>query len=496
MSLADSNAFVHLFGASGAGRVGTRGSVWPAVQQAFGLVFAGTLAWGVLAFPWVKGMPAGYAPVGLGCALAALVLRRRVAQAIATALGRPTERRFVAGVVLLAIVVRAVAVVTLGDAPVGDHEAYNRHALRILHGYGYGPTAYYPPGVSFWLAGAYAVFGERLLAAQLINALVGGLFTWLTYDVGRRVVDRPAARAAAVLAAVFPSLVLYATTLGYDPLLGCALMGTVALFLRRGPAALHPWWHVGAIGVVLGAATFLKPIGLLLPSVFGVAYWQHGASLRRSAFNTVVLAVFMAAVIAPWSVRNYRVLGEFVPVTTTGGVGLWVANNPSATGLSCQVPPVVEGSSEVERDRQLWRQAWRYIAAHPARFARTAVIKAAYLWGTSSTVMAGVSADRWSPWSESLAKLAINVAWVFVSALFVVAVVRGRVCSSPAVFWPLIALLAYLWGIHLFYEAQSRYHLPVLPVLFIIAGSALFDSGGPLPCGRGSRSAAESGDRR
>ncbi len=230
---------------------------------------------------------------------------------------------------------------------------------------------------------------------------------------------------------------------------------------------------VAGIGALLGTGTFIKPIGLLLPVVFGLSYWRRGTSVSRSVRNTIVMTTFLGLVIAPWTIRNYRLFGEFVPVTTCGGVGLWVANNPRSTGLSCRVPPVQADSNEAERDHQLWRQAWQQIAEHPRRFGKLVLIKAAYLWGTSTTVMASVSADRWDPLAESLAKLVINVAWVFVCSLFVVGLVRDSLCRSTVAFWPLIALLAYLWGIHQFYEAQSRYHLPLVPVLFIGAAAAL-----------------------
>jgi 4-amino-4-deoxy-L-arabinose transferase-like glycosyltransferase len=343
----------------------------------------------------------------------------------------------------------------------------------MLDGQGYGPTAYFAPGMSFWLLLVYWLFGKSLLAAWLVNAAIGGVFTWLTYDVGRRVVAAPAARLAAVLAAVFPSLVLYATTLGNDPLLGCAIFTAVTLFLRRPPAGTHPVWYVALIGVVLGAVTFLKPIGLLLPAVFGLCYWRRGATLARSLRNGAILAVVLFATILPWSIRNVLVFGEYVAVTTGGGAALWMTNHPDATALSEPPPDFPAGTTEVQNDRILWKRSWEHILHHPDRFICMLLPKAAYLWGTSSTVVSTASADRWDPNVERAAKFVINVAWTFVCVLFVTAIWRDGLCRSTIAFWPVVCLLAYLWGIHLFYEAQSRYHLAFLPVLFIGAAAAM-----------------------
>jgi 4-amino-4-deoxy-L-arabinose transferase-like glycosyltransferase len=335
--------------------------------------------------------------------------------------------------------------------------------------------------MSFWLLAIYGLFGPSLLAAQLANASLGGLLTWLTYDVGRRVVPDPAARLAAVLTAVFPSLVLYATTLGYDALLGCAILAAACLFLRRGAARSHAWWYVGLVGALLGLAAFIKPIGLLLPGVFGVSYWRRGTPVVRSVRNTLILTAALFAVVLPWSIRNDRVLGEFVLVTTSGGVGLWVTNHPGAGPLTTGLPDLPPGTTEVERDRILRSRALSFLRRHPDHLFRLAPAKAAYQWGTSSSIMAFVSADRWPRRLEDATKLVLNAAWACVCALVVVAVVRDRAFRSPHLFWPLLALLAYVWGIHQFYEAQSRYHLPVLPVLFIVAATAVLRRPATMP---------------
>jgi 4-amino-4-deoxy-L-arabinose transferase-like glycosyltransferase len=447
--------------------------VWPAAQQVFAVAFALTLAWGVLTFPAYKRLWLGYVPVAVGLVAALTLARKPAAIRIEAALRRGSDRRFLVGVIVGAVAVRATAVICLADAPVSDHAHYDAFARQMLMGRGYGPTAYYPPGMSFWLLMVYTLFGYSLTAALLVNALVGGLFTWLTYAVARHLLAVPAARLAALMTAVFPSLVLYATTVGYDVLLGCALLTAVLLFVRRRPAGTQPWPYVAAVGATLGVATFLKPIGLLLPFLFGLAYWRRGASPRRALANTGILLTAMFVVLSPWTIRNYRLFGEVVPVTTSGGVGLWVTNHPGAGPMTTALPDAVAAMPEVERSRVLGERARDYLWNHPEHLLSLAPAKAAYQWGTSSTVMSVVSADRWAPPAEALAKAVINTAWTALCAFVVLALLREGACRHAALFWPLIALLAYLWGIHQVFEAQSRYHLPFLPVMFVLAATAM-----------------------
>ncbi len=459
-----------------------RGDLWTPLQQAFGFLFATTLVWSVLAFPVYKGMLGGYVPVAVGAAMAAWLMRPRVSSRVAQWLNRPSERAFVILAVSIAVLLRVAVVVFAADEPVSDHALYDGFARRMLRGDGYGPTAYYPPGISFWLLAVYAMFGRSLTAALLANAAVGGLLTGLTWAAGRHVVPRPAARLAALGVAGFPSLVLYSATVGYDAHLGCALLLAVWLFVRRSPDEQR-WWYVAAIGVVLGVASFLKPIGLLLSIVLGVAYRRRGASWPRAGRNTMLLTVGMLALLSPWIVRNWIIFRAFVPVTTSGGAALWVTNHPGANALTTAFPELPPGTTELERDRILGAAARGYLYEHPEHLLRLAPAKAAYQWGTSSTVMAFVSADRWDPRAEAAAKAVINTTWAGFCVLLVAALVRDGVCRRTVLFWPVIALVAYIWMIHLFYEAQSRYHLPFVPLLCIVAATSLVQGARRGPAG-------------
>lgn len=445
-------------------------------QQVFGLLLAATLAWSLLAFPIYKQVLLGYVPVGLGAVIGLALALRGPRHRLTQVLQEMGEARYVLCAIGLAVLARLVALMLVGREPVSDFESYHATAVRMLNGRGFGPPSPFAPGMTFWLLGVYAVFGPSVLAAQLVNAGLGGLLTWLTYDIGRRVTPLAVARLAALSVAAFPSLVLYATTLGYDPLLSCAMLTAVALFLR-GDARHHSLAWVALIGLVLGITTYVKPIGLLMPPIFALAYWMRGATLLRTVRNGVLIFLVLYASIYPWILRNSACLGERVGLTTTGGSGLWAANNPEATGLCMPVPETPE-LSVTERDRYFWREAWAFIGRHPDRFLQLALTKSAYQWGTSSTVLAFVSADRMNPSVEAGLKLLINVAWTALCALVVVALLRDRVCRGPVLFWPLLGLLAYFWGIHLFYEAQSRYHLPFLPILAILAASAWLSPAG------------------
>ena len=86
--------------------------------------------------------------------------------------------------------------------------------------------------------------------------------------------------------------------------------------------------------------------------------------------------------------------------------------------------------------------------------------------------MSYVSADRMPPREEDVSKALLNVGW---GALFVwcaAASLRTRIWSRAALL-PAILFLGYLTAVHLFYEALSRHHITVLPILAIVAAAWL-----------------------
>jgi hypothetical protein len=426
-----------------------------------------------VAFPLVKGQASGYAPLLVGLALGLLVYRFR------TSLIRSIERmprgRFLVLLLVLATAARLMAVAYFPLEPMVDDAQFHRYALAMIRGEGYGAPgvrAWFPPGMSLVLTGWYLVTTASPLSGKILQVILGGVLVWQTLATARRLLPERLARVAALLVAASPTLVFYTATLGYEILLALVLLLSCRLAIsiadgdRRSAAAL-----VG-IGALLGVGALVKPICLLVPVLFAMTWWLLGANLVRAIGRAALVVIVMLLVISPWTLRNYRVLHAFVPISTNGGTTLYAANNPRATGLAMQVEPVAGEIDEVSRDRLRMRTALAWIVSNPGRSLELSLTKLTYTWGTSSSIMSVVSTDRLPPNAEAVCKAVLNVAW---TALFVW-------CAAAALYthgWsrrgivPATLIIAYVFGIHLFYEALSRHHVPVVPLLCIIAAAGL-----------------------
>ncbi|MES1255815.1 MAG: glycosyltransferase family 39 protein [Acidobacteriota bacterium] len=441
--------------------------------DAFGWAFCGAWALATLGFPLVKGMPAGYLPVLAGAGLGGLVWRSRAG------LGRYVEGlkpgAYLWLVLGAAVVLRAAAVAYFPLEPMVDDAQFHRYAVAMVHGGGYGAPgvrAWFPPGMSLVLAGWYFVTTPSPLAGKILQIGFSALLVWQTWATVRQFLPERVARLAALLVAVSPTLVFYTATLGYEILLALVLLLSCRLAFRVTTVHASSVPTLLAIGALLGCGALLKPICLLLPVLFAVAWWLIDGSLLRAAGRAALVVVVMLLVISPWTLRNYRVLHAFVPISTNGGTTLYSANNPRATGLAMPVEPLPGESDEVSRDRLRMKAAVAWILGHPAASFQLALAKASYTWGASSSIMSVVSTDRLPPAVESACKALLNLTWTALLVWCIAATATGRPWSQPGMV-PATLVVAYVFGLHLFYEAHSRHHVPVVPLLCIVAATSL-----------------------
>jgi hypothetical protein len=211
--------------------------------------------------------------------------------------------------------------------------------------------------------------------------------------------------------------------------------------------------------------------------------------------GAIALIVAAAVTIAPWTVRNARVLHGFVPVATETGPTLIGTYNdvarldpvdPGAWWLPSQVPAIGgvlrRTHDEPARDRALTAMAVRYMADHPLYVVRVAARntqRLAELMPPSDWRAAGAGLDM------PAAAGYLTGAWFWiVVALALAGVVTGAARGAPRWLW-LVAALMFLSVVLVI--SGVRFRMPVEPFLVMIGGAALAELGGPLTAARALR---------
>jgi len=387
-----------------------------------------------------------------------------------------------------------------GYRPTNDAFEYDYYARSVAAGEGYGrsgyllqggPAAVRGPGYPYLLAGVYAVSGNSITAARVLNAVLGALSVLLVYLIAKRVWGRRTGLVAAALAAAFPPLVLLSRDLVSESLfipLELAAVLCVLNFRRSGGA----WKWAMAAGALCGLATLTRNTGfvLMIPIAFGLL------SGRRRSLGPPAAAIACAAVvISPWLLRDAAEFGRFVPVTTSGGIAVSGTYNEASYADSAshgawrdpQIVPefthlfVEPGRDESEVDQILRREALAFAWQHPGYVAETSAwnfLRLFEISGGSVVDQRGRTvSDRGIGSTNPIAErigLAIACALSLVGGL---ALVRSRMAArgrgtapslptGPAFLWLVPAAMI---AIAIPIAGGPRYRLPADPFLMMLA---------------------------
>ncbi len=422
-------------------------------------------------------------------------------------------------ILLLAVALRVGVALYLGDVtpPEKDETSYSMLGARVAAGYGFSfdqgwypftpanmPTAHWSFLQALLIAAVYAAVGVHPLAVRLLTALAAGiLLPYITYRLSLRVFNvsmfprsnvetsRRTALLAAGLSAVYAYFVLYGAMLQTEAFFIIALLWTLerALALSDGNfqlSTLH-LQHAVTLGLSLGVATLLRQS--ILPWVVVLFAWLLWNNVQRSqrasrallgSVSTLALAgVVMMAFILPFTLRNYRVYGQFLLLNSNAGYAMYSAQHPmhgtnfqpyAAAPLPADL--VSRGLNEAQWDRELMRRGMGFVVAEPARYLRLSLSRVAdyfEFWPTADSsllynvgrvasiglflpfMLAGVVLAVRRQWAASGGGLAFTTTPIALTLLFVV-------------FYSLL---------HIFTWAMERYRLPVDAVLVIFAAYAI-----------------------
>jgi 4-amino-4-deoxy-L-arabinose transferase-like glycosyltransferase len=257
-------------------------------------------------------------------------------------LGRPVHLAL-AAILLIAFAVRLWAALNPIEDPGPDADAYASISRWLFETGRYGSPSMssasdWSPGAPLLFAAVYLLIGNAdPEAARIFVALLGTAMVLCVFLLGLRLSGLAAGLLAALLVATYPTYIENNGQLLSEPVAAFLLTAGLLAFLwaaerRRVAAWLLP-------GTLFGALILTRPEYQAITLVFAAfAAWRvfTDRTWRLAIASAAVLLLGAALVVGPWTVRNYVVLDELVPVTTGGQKALFVATYLPGDGR--QVP--------------------------------------------------------------------------------------------------------------------------------------------------------------
>jgi 4-amino-4-deoxy-L-arabinose transferase-like glycosyltransferase len=296
---------------------------------------------------------------------------------------RALTASLVLALLLAALAIRVAHVEATTYRAINDAGTFNRLASEIAQTGDYdtgsrpgsgaggsrGPTAYFPPGFQYFLAGVDRLDGHEaggksaLTPERLSQAVLGTLAVALIWLVALEAFGSAVGIIALALAAFYPVLIEDSGLLiGENLLIVLELAATwTALRARRagaeGRGAVFGW--IAATGVLTGLGTLTHENAFLMLIPLSFAAWSAPARRRRQSLASVALLLITAVLtIAPWTIRNAIELHRFIPVSDETGITLVGAYNPDSAAFK-PVPYKWRFYFGIGQDAALRRQAGR-----------------------------------------------------------------------------------------------------------------------------------------
>jgi len=248
-------------------------------------------------------------------------------------------RKLLAAILLMATLLRVLSIYVLHSYIGPDSWEFGTIAHNMLAGHGFSmyydiPSAHMPPLYCYLLWGLWKYFGESpttYLALELFQALLGVLLVLVVYRLSLLLASRRVALIAATMVAVWPSFVYL-----------CDQVHSISIYILLGVAAVyftvhyvqvsHSWRDAICIGLCMGGLLLCRAEAVVLLCAY--AFILIVRCGRGSTSKALVTCLIALACLAPWTIRNCRVLGYPILVSSAGGFNLWVGHNPHASGNS------------------------------------------------------------------------------------------------------------------------------------------------------------------
>lgn len=327
------------------------------------------------------------------------------------------------------------------------------------------------PGFPALLGLVRAVFGDSLLSARLVLAMVGTLACYLVYLLGCRIHDTSVGLAAAAACAVSPTLagfsvLVLSETLFAVMLLAC-LLGAETLCCRapdlnRRPRLSAALW----IGLAGCAAVYVRPGWLAAAPLFAVIWIAVSADRTRATVEASVLLLVVVVGLSPWAWRNQQVTGHPVLTTLWAGPSLYDGLRPAATGYSDMRFIIDDGlfadpdQTEYNIDRHYRHAAWEFARTQPGTAAWLGLAKC---W---RFLKPWPSAEQFGRWWQ------VTVVAIPTLLLYLLAIRGGWIHRHQPWTWMLAAgPLLYFAAIHTIFVGSLRYRVPAEYSLWILAAA-------------------------
>jgi len=347
------------------------------------------------------------------------------------------------------------------------------------------------PAYPYLLSMLQRVLGTSILAVYALQHLLGAAAAVLFYRLTRELFGMRAGLCAGVFGILYgPSFFYESRLLGefWIYLFNLAALCSL-LYARLGERKLLGW-YLG--GLFLGLSTVLRPnVLVFLPFVGIWGAWTMRSEPRRLVFAALLFAVGVWLPLLPFQFRNHMIDPDrgWGLTTSSGGVNLYLGNNPEADGLNKPPSFIRYGPGheyedfKIEADKRTGRnldrkevsrywtgQTLKWFSRRPDAAFRLLLRKAGFFWNHREppdnffpSIFRRFTALGWLP----------LISWGILAPLGLAGFLWSLGAVETRRFWVLHAYVLAYFAVNAAFYILSRYRFPAAAGLIPFAAFGL-----------------------
>jgi 4-amino-4-deoxy-L-arabinose transferase-like glycosyltransferase len=331
------------------------------------------------------------------------------------------------------------------------------------------------PGYPMFLAALYQTMDPGQSAARLGNALLGGATAAMTCVLAASLVSPRAAVGAGLIAALYPAAVLSSVYVMPEGLYGALVLATLLAGQSMGVA------RSAATGILAGLTALTRSLGVGLAGAVAVGHLARTVrerEWRRFGVSILVLTASCLLTLLPWFRHTTRVSGG-VMLDSSSAFNVLIGANPRAQ----QRLHIPDGDwvrqtyfggtrTEADRNQRALQESWRWIREHPAQWLGLVPAKIGYLYGLEGREHAWAYSNSYfgerSRTTVRIWSALLLAGFPPLALLAVVGLLRPGLLAHPTGV-QITLFLAATTALHGLSFSETRYHVPLVPLLAILA---------------------------
>ncbi len=359
-------------------------------------------------------------------------------------------------------------------------------------------------GYSYILSAVFGIFGVSVPVGLYFNLVVSLVSIFLAYRIARLISGKAGGYIALVLAAFWPSQILYINHMASEPVFTCMALFSIwlAVYLFKNPFGNGRLYFCLvlyiALGVSLAMGAAIRPMSIILLIAIVICFLPSKIKLKEDKENVgvikkgiskgwvcvlvILIGYFLCSQIISGAIT--RTIDRELPGTTESfGYNLLVGVNIDTKGTwneedsNLRNDKFLETDSAAEAHKAARDEAFKRIKENPIGIANLAFEKYALLWnnddyGASWNLLFLEQQDNLTADRKTL--LSNSIMWnnlYYLLCLFL-SLVAGISLWFRKRFGPEHILILFFIGtaiLHMVLESQNRYHYNILPIFSILA---------------------------